>query len=346
MLDSHPLIRFWEMPGPHEIGSDVVEFLEIMGKPTWITIKGKDPSRLRVVVTLLHGNEPSGVKAIYRWLRNPIMPATNMAFFIGYVDAALEPQLFTHRFLPSDKDLNRCFAAPYESRQEKLAFALIEILQVHKPEAVFDLHNTSSNSEPFAVTFMDSEPIRQLSTLLTQNLLLMQTKLGTLLEHSKPELPIITIEFGKGTDPRSDHLAITLLDKLINLESLFAHQHDTLRLLRDPIRLELASGSSVAYSDSPVAEADVTILHSIDTYNFLDLNPHTIIGWVHDRPEETLKAHSANGQNILTELFSFDDGKIRTRQKMTLSMATTDPAIATGDCLAYLIPNVQPETPL
>lgn len=103
------------MPEPHEIGSNVIEFLEILGKPTWITIKGKDPSRLRVVVTLLHGNEPSGVKAIYRWLGNPVTPATNMAFFIGYVEAALEPQLFTHRYLPGDKDLNRCFAAPSRS---------------------------------------------------------------------------------------------------------------------------------------------------------------------------------------------------------------------------------------
>jgi len=330
------------MPGPHEIGSNVVEFLEILGKPTWITIKGKDTSRLRVVVTLLHGNEPSGVKAIYRWLCNPATPATNLAFFIGYVDAALEPQVFTHRHLPGEKDLNRCFTAPHVSQQEQLAFALVEILKDHKPEAVFDLHNTSSNSEPFAVTFMDSEPIRQLSTLLTHNLLLMQTKLGTLVEHSNPDMPIITIEFGKGTDPRSDHLAIELLDKLTNLETLFAHRHDALRLLRDPIRLELTQGSTVAYSDSPIANTDVTILHSIDTYNFLDLAPHTIIGWTHDRPEDVLRTSATNGQNMLSELFSFENGKIRTRQKMTLSMATTDPAIAAEDCLAYLIPMAQP----
>jgi hypothetical protein len=338
MLDSHPPVRFWESPEPHEIGSNVLEFLEILGKPTWITIKGKDNSRLRVVVTLLHGNEPSGVKAIHRWLSGPATPATNMAFFIGYVDAALEPPSFTHRFLPGERDLNRCFVAPHEGQQEQLAFALIEILQSHKPEAVFDLHNTSSNSEPFAVTFMDSVPVRQLSTLITHNLLLMQTRLGTLVEHSKPEMPIITIEFGKGTDPRSDHLAVELLDKLIRLETIFSHEHDALRLLRDPIRLELQSGCTVAYSDSPVANADVTILHSIDTYNFLDLAAHTIIGWIHDRPEDVLRAHSTDGESILRELFTFEEGKIRTSQKMTLSMATTDPAIAAGDCLAYLIP--------
>jgi hypothetical protein len=338
MLDSHPLVRFWESPGPHEIGSNVKEFLEVLGKPTWITVKGRDNSRLRVIVTLLHGNEPSGVKAIHRWLSNPSIPATSLAFFIGYVDAALEPPLFTHRFLPGEKDLNRCFAPPHVGEQEQLALALIEILQSQKPEAIFDLHNTSSNSEPFAVTFMDSVPIRQLSTLVTRNLLLMQTKLGTILEHSRPDMPIITIEFGKSTDPRSDHLAIELLDKLISRESIFSHDCEALRLLRDPIRLELQSGCTVAYSDSPVANADVTILHSIDTYNFLDLAPHTIIGWIHDGPENVLKARTPNGKSLLDELFTFDGGKIRNRSKMTLSMATTDPAIAAGDCLAYLIP--------
>jgi succinylglutamate desuccinylase len=290
------------------------------------------------VVTLLHGNESSGVKAIHRWLLHSHTPETDMVFFIGYVAAALHPPGFTHRSLPGESDLNRCFSPPYDTEQGQLAKSLLTMLSESKPEAIIDLHNTSSNSEPFAVTFNDTESIRQLSTLATHNLLLMKTPLGTLLEHSHAAMPIVTIEFGKSTDPRSDHLANELIEKYTSMKSLFNRDHQKVHLLENPVRLELQEGATVAYSDSPVANTDVTLLHSIDTYNFLNLSSGTIIGWVHGDANELLRCRNADSTDILNDLLSFNEGKIHTRTALTLSMATTNPTIAVSDCLAYLIP--------
>jgi len=336
--EERPIIRTWIAPEPHEVGLHVEDFLKIMQGPTWILVPGKDGSRLRVVVTLLHGNEPSGVKAIHRWLLQSQTPETNMGFFIGYIAAALHPPGFTHRSLPGEFDLNRCFSPPYDTAQGQLAKSLLTMLSENKPEAIIDLHNTSSNSEPFAVTFNDTESVRQLSTLATRNLLLMKTPLGTLLEHSHSDMPIVTIEFGKGTDPRSDHLANELIEKLTSLKFLFDQDHQRVRLLENPVRLELQEGATVAYSDSPVANVDVTLLHSIDTYNFLNLSGGTIIGWLHGDAKNLLRCRTADSIDILNDLLSFDEGKIHTRKALTLSMATTNPGIAVSDCLAYLIP--------
>jgi hypothetical protein len=214
------------------------------------------------------------------------------------------------------------------------------MLHASKPEAVIDMHNTSSNSAPFAVTFSDTDQLRQLSALLTQSLLLMKKPLGALLEHNNPDMPVITVEFGKGTDPRSDHLAVKLLDKLANQSQLFTGNSGQVQLLENPVRLELQQGKSVAYSDKPVAAADVTLLRSIDTYNFLQLDRGTIIGWLQGKPENFLRCNSIDEGNVLNDLLYFQSGKIYTRQLMTLSMATTNPVIAASDCLAYLIPTI------
>jgi predicted deacylase len=101
--------RHWHMPKPHEVGNNHVEFINILKGPTWITIEGKDNSRQRAIVTLLHGNEPSGLKAIHRLLQDKIIPATNLGIFIVSVNAAQLRPYFSHRYLPDEADFNRCF---------------------------------------------------------------------------------------------------------------------------------------------------------------------------------------------------------------------------------------------
>jgi hypothetical protein len=55
-------------PDKSVIGDSVASFLQNIAGPTALFLSGKDASRTRVVCTLLHGNEPSGVHAIYNYL--------------------------------------------------------------------------------------------------------------------------------------------------------------------------------------------------------------------------------------------------------------------------------------
>ena len=106
-------------PEPWPRGLDA--FLQELGGPAWIRVPGRDASRTRVVSTLLHGNEPSGVRAIHAWLRSGARPAVDTAFFVGPVEAARVPPGFAHRTRFGHRDLNRCFLPPFPGSEGELA---------------------------------------------------------------------------------------------------------------------------------------------------------------------------------------------------------------------------------
>ena len=103
----------WKNPDHQSIGETTLEFLQKLSGPTHIHISGKDPSRARAVVTLLHGNDPSGLHAIHEMLKQPVEPAVDIHYFIPSVDAAKQAPGFIYRMLPHHKDLNRGFTPPY-----------------------------------------------------------------------------------------------------------------------------------------------------------------------------------------------------------------------------------------
>ena len=89
------------------LGDSYLDFLQQLGGPAWFTVEGRDTSRRRVIVTLLHGNEPSGLKAVHALLSEEIVPATDLGILVAGADAALCEPLLTHRYIPGERDLNR-----------------------------------------------------------------------------------------------------------------------------------------------------------------------------------------------------------------------------------------------
>ena len=150
--------RFLRDPDPAAIGDSFEAFLRWLEGPACLFISGADDSRCRAFVTLLHGNEPSGARALWRWLREGERPAVNLVCIVASVTAALTEPLFTHRMLPRARDLNRCFRPPFDDAQGRLAEEILELLRLHRPEAVVDMHNTSGSGPSFAVcTFPDRQ---------------------------------------------------------------------------------------------------------------------------------------------------------------------------------------------
>ena len=93
------------------LGDSYLDFLQQLGGPAWFTVKGRDTSRRRVIVTLLHGNEPSGLKAVHALLSQEIVPATDLGILVaGRILPCVKT--LTHRYIPGERDLNRCFKPP------------------------------------------------------------------------------------------------------------------------------------------------------------------------------------------------------------------------------------------
>ena len=337
---SQTTVGEWMDPKAQDVGTTVEEFLARLGGPAWIVLSGEDPSRTRAVTTLLHGNEPSGVRAIFQWLRSGTRPRVNLACFIGAVDAALAEPGFSYRHLPERRDLNRCFRMPFEGREGRLAAGVLDRLRAINPEALLDLHNTSGRSPAYGVSTRLGEPQKALTALISDHLIVTDLRLGTLMEATEDDFPTVTAECGGAGDAWSDQTAMTALRAYAMAESLWdaPHRYARVKPLHHPIRVSLEAGKRVAYGASSVPEADLTLREDADQFNFGVLNQGETLGWVRDSSPDVVVARDAKGRDRTRDLFAVVDGRLVVAQPSRIMMMTTNPQIAVSDCLFYCLP--------
>jgi len=331
--------KFIRDPGTAIAGDNVEAFLRELGGPACLFLTGTDKSRTRALVTLLHGNEPSGAMALYRWLRSGQRPAVNVVCVVASVAAAVEPPLFSHRMLPRARDLNRCFRPPFEDAQGELAEEILEILRLHHPEAVVDMHNTSGSGPAFGVcTHMDRQH-DALVSLFTQRLIISNLGLGALMEISEDSFPTVTVEVGGRLDDEAHELAYEGLCRYFT-EPTVLDQGETdwgLELLRDPIRLELNDNVTLTYADQPCPNYDITLKTDIEHHNFGIVSADTLLGWARGPDRVLFSALDAGGDCAVTRLVRIENGELYPAQPLKLFMITNNAAIAESDCLFYAV---------
>lgn len=331
--------RFLKNPLAKDMGNNAEEFLRLLGGPACIFLEGEDDSRTRALVTLLHGNEPSGAMAVFRWLKSCQRPAVNTVIILASVAAALESPPFSHRMLPRARDLNRCFKPPFDDAQGALAEEILEILHMHRPEAVIDVHNTSGSGPSFGVCTHLDEQHDALVSLYTQRLIVSNLNMGALMDISEHSYPTVTVEVGGRLDDEAHELAYEGMCRYLLTPDVFARP-DTdwgLELLHDPIRLELADNVSLTYADKPNPSYDITLKLDVEHHNFGGVTPDTLLGWA-SAPERSLfSARDMGGRCAVTKLVRIDNGELYPAQPLKLFMITNNAAIAESDCLFYAV---------
>lgn len=151
VIEKYAGITHLQDPAPDSLGATPLDFLRAAAGPTVIDVTGADQSRTLVISTLIHGNEPSGLFALHRWLLEGHKPATNVRIIISSITAALLEPTFSHRFLPHEEDLNRCFDKSGDRPEYKRAALIKSVILDAKPIAAIDLHNTSGSGPAFSV---------------------------------------------------------------------------------------------------------------------------------------------------------------------------------------------------
>jgi len=338
MVSTQTTIRRFDHPDDALLGETHVEFLKNLGGPAFVTVNGKDRSRRRCIVTLLHGNEPSGLHAVHTLLKDGIKPETDLGIIVSAADAALYEPVLSHRYIPGERDLNRCFKPPVESNQDKLARAILDVIHDFSPEAVIDTHNTSAHSEPFSIAVHQTEENAGLASLFTDSFIILDQSLGTLLEHLDPSIPAITVEFGGFMDPNADWLARESLHRFVATNALTSTNISALNYLTHPLRLETRRHLTVTYSSSIDANADLTMINTIDQLNFRRIEPGTPLGWFKDKEHRNLVAADRFGDDQYEKYFDQEEGLLCAHIPITIFMATTDPVVANTDCLLYFTP--------
>ncbi|MDF2179420.1 succinylglutamate desuccinylase/aspartoacylase family protein [Aliiglaciecola sp. CAU 1673] len=319
-----------------EIGESPTDLLRRLGGPTVIDVPGLDGSRTRVVCTLIHGNEPSGFFALHRFLKEGRQGQTNLRFILPSVPAALEPPLFTHRYLPWEMDLNRCFPGDTRTALHQRAQAVMKAVEEVNPECTWDLHNTSGSGPAFSVSLYDSPVHLAMAGYFTDRMILTGLRMGALMEQELAD-PIITIECGGAMDSGSHETAFRGLCALAQAKDLQLGTIQKVELLRHPIRVELRQEQSLAYGYDRVSDVDVSICASIEHKNQGITPQGSFLGWINNGGLDNLIVRDEAGNELPQQMFTLDGDKLHTAKPLRFFMATTRADIAVNDCLFYVV---------
>jgi len=294
-----------EAPTFDELGDGVVDFLDWLDGPTLFRVPGADRSRCRGVVTLLHGNEPSGLIALHRWLRTGEQPAVDVVCLVGATEAARRPPGFAYRMLPGEPDLNRCF----DPIRGELAEQIVRHLRAARCEALVDLHNTTGRTRPYGIGVL-LDPIRLgLVSLFAPRYVHMDVRVGALVEALESEFPCVTIEAGRAGDPDADELAHTGLRRFVAGETGL----DTIFTVFEAMsRVTLRPGAE--------------LIPDLDRFNLVQLDAGAPLG-----PVDSDAIPFDPG-----DLFEIHDGVLVTTCPLAPVMMTSDRVAAEADCVGYV----------
>lgn len=321
-----------------EIPDTVEAWLGELDDLALLHIGGVDATRRRIVTTLLHGNEPSSIRAAHRFLRGGEPPATDLWLLVGAVRAALGPPLFGQRFLPRDGDLNRVWLPPYAGPREERVQQLLQHFTTSGAEVVLDLHNNTGHNPPYGVGPDASGPVLEVASLFGSIYVHSPLRLGTLMEAVAPHLPCTTVECGRAGDAAADEIAYQGLSQLLRLPSLsaLAGRGANVRVLSDPVRVTVVPGTRISFAHEADADADLTLDPYIDRHNFQLLMAGEALGWL-ATDRLPLRAEGANGGDRTAEMFDVQDGRVYSATRWMPVMMTTSPTAAMADCLFYAV---------
>lgn len=319
--------------------TSVHAFLHSLAGPTVFHFNGQKTGQTRVITTLLHGNEPSGFKALYHLLKQNFKPKYNTQIIVASVVAAATEPEFSHRMLPGKRDLNRCFAAPYTDLQGKLAESIRDYITSLSPEFVIDIHNTSGSGPAFAVVTENSQLHMALASYFCYRQIWTDISLGSLME-CQFGCPVITIEGGGCQDEAADKTVLQGLINLLNSETI-SQQH-LMQTLKHPRRVELMAEATLTYHDTIDRDADVTILPSIEKYNFGTTQAGTLLGFIKSNTFSSLKL---DDHSDITRFFAIDQQCLKTLKNLNMFMITSRIDIAKSDCLFYFVEADEPHNP-
>lgn len=285
----------------------------------------------------MHGNEPSGVKALHRWITERHVPEVSLLCFVGTVPAAISEPFFSNRCVAGWRDLNRCFRPPFQGPDGAVAETLLHELRRVKPEALIDVHNTSGRSPAYGVATVGGGPQESLTALFSDHLVVTDLRLGTLMEATEHDWPTVTIECGGANNHLSHEVAYQGLMRYASVHSL-DHLPSGVTVAHHPLRVELRQGATLAYGTRQVDGADLSLPVDVDLFNFGVLSSQDHLGWVGSNGLEVLFTRDATGRDRSLEIFCVQEGSLRLVRPSRIMMATTRVDIAYGDCLFYVLP--------
>lgn len=337
---------------PDFSGLNPLEVLRQLRGPTAFVLDYGKP-RTRVVSVLIHGDNRAGFEGMLAYLQNPESnPAANLVFLVHNVKAAQAGRGFENRFLEGEgqKDLNRLWLDLRDElrRRDPYVMDVLHFLSGFDIEAMLDLHETSGDSEPYAV--LDYPDHRQhhlhesLGIAANLNLgskILIMKATGTFAGGLRDLAPAISVECGQAGSAaaaRAAHLAIGLFAGKPLLEQEAWAPSQSLFTVVASVKLS-APGIRIGLSNEVGGRGFLGIRTDIEAFNFQTIEAGDWIAqW--DGPFLPLQVVTATGQDITSQYLILRGGKIIALRQMGVVMPTTAPDSIRRTELFHLIERV------
>lgn len=342
------------------------ELLAALGGPTLFDLRrpGRPPL---FVSTLLHGNETSGWDAVRRIAGRDEASEFSWMLFLGNVEAAAQGA----RSLPGQGDFNRIWnvddegdgpasavrpsgawegrmpsppskrepssptrgemsSRPSEVWQEdshahpaevQMANAVTQAAQAARPFFAVDVHNNSGHNPPYSVITSLDETTLAAAAAFSPRAIHARQPAGVQTRRFARFCPAVTIETGQPEDPSSAARAQEYLLRCLRGGKPPAAEHSGLALYENAVRVTV--------------RGDVEPHPGLERLNFGIAAPGQCIAH-----RGKLLAQDTEGRDVTDAYLETDGYATRLKRTVTLSMYTSDVAIARQDCLCYFMAEV------
>lgn len=333
-------INYLKDPDVSIVKADYEHFLLSLDGLTIIDITGNDTNKCRVIVTLLYGNEPSGVIALHRLYESlqTTKPPTNLRIIICSVEAASLTPLMSHRFLDENKDINCLFGKDSPANEDYISRACLIETKIREvnPEAVIDIRNTPGSNPAFVFSHLVTPEVLTLASLFCSTLILTKPKSGTLLAQNFA-CPMIRIECGHKKDEQSHEVAFHGLRKFIACKDLSTFpQNQDVNIIYKTLQLKVKPDVEINFGSHDEGESGVTFKENLDMFNYGGAQVGQLLGWLDRKGLDNLELVNEVNENVIDDYFYQRDNQLVVKKAFKLFLAHNDMNLIDRKCLFYV----------
>jgi len=306
---------------------------EVLKGPTLIHLKGRRQPAL-FVSAILHGNEYTGlqcIQAVLKKYRDHELPR-DLSILIGNIEAAR----YGLRRLSHQPDYNRVWTGTGTPEHVTMQ----EVRDQMAEQGVFasiDIHNNSGLNPCYACVNRLDDPFLYLASLFSRTTVYFIRPEGVQSAAFAELCPSVTLECGPPGNAVGLEMVQQFVDDCLHLLSLASHAsvHGQIDLFHSVAVTRIPEDVSFGFG---MTATDIQFDHDLDRLNFSELPANTPLGRINNPNKRiTLNTTAENGEDVDERYFCYEDGEIRIRRPIMLSMLTHDAQIIRQDCLCYLM---------
>lgn len=310
----------------------------LLPEPSLIHLPGKHAEPLFISV-LLHGNEPTGFKAIQQLLkkyRDKELPRS-LSLFLGNITAASQ----NVRRLDGQPDYNRIWPgteAP-DSAETEMAKQVFSIMKQRKVFASADIHNNTGLNPHYACINRLDNRFLQLASLFGRLVVHFVRPKGVQAAAFAECCPAVTLECGRPGQQHGIEHALEFLDACLHLNEFPEHQvHPRdIDLFHTVAQVKIAEAVKFSFDQ---VDADLLLNEDIECMNFTEITPGTVFGTSKNNAGIPLIAQDEYGNNVTDHFFRVQNSNLQIIRPTMPSMLTLDERVIRQDCLCYLMERI------